>query len=176
MLNQRSPSTVSWSHWDQELIDKVSADSRIPPELIASLDTSRHSWIDDILTGVSGRPDEILVFHRLKETIRGLAQSGHAILVGHGSTYMTRGLAAGTHVCLIAPMKFRLENLAARYSVSPREASRYLRRFERRRRAFFARFSPSTLAPEMFAAVLNVAELDQERLARAIMAMLPDTH
>src|SRR5438045_2963420 len=53
LLNAREPraraTAPPWSRWDQELIEKVSADNRIPPELITSLETTGYSWIDDLL-------------------------------------------------------------------------------------------------------------------------------
>jgi len=173
VLNEGSRAP-KWSHWDQELIEKVSTDSKIPAELIASLDTAAYSWVDDILCGISGRPDELIVFHRLKEAFRELACSGHVILVGHGSTYMTHDLATGLHLRLIAPMDFRIEKLAARLNLPAHKAAQRLRRLDKRRKAFFTRFWPGRpLGPETFAAVINIAELDEERVTRAVVAMLP---
>src|SRR5579864_5391183 len=49
----------AWSHWDQELVEKVSTGRNIPAQLITSLETSGHSWLDDLLTGISGRTDQM---------------------------------------------------------------------------------------------------------------------
>lgn len=172
-LDERDPKSPAWSHWDQELIEKVSADSHVPTELVASLDSSGHWWVDDLLGGVAGRPDETFIFNRLKKTVRGLARSGNVILVGHGSTLMTRDLPGGTHLRLIAPNDFRVNKLAERLGVPVREAAKYLRRLERQRKAFFARFWPGRpLSPEIFTAVFNVAKLDETRLLHGILGIL----
>ncbi|HSV16670.1 MAG TPA: cytidylate kinase family protein [Tepidisphaeraceae bacterium] len=182
MLSAREPrssassssSPAAWSHWDQELIEKVSADSQIPADLISSLETSGHSWIDDLLAGVFQRPDDLVIFHRVKDCIRDLARAGHVVLVGHGSVFMTCDLPGGVHIRLIAPLRVRARNVAARFGLSYDQALRKMRRIDRQRRTFFRRFWPNQpLSPQIFSAVLNTALLDEDRLLRAIAAMLP---
>jgi hypothetical protein len=174
VLNHRNVHATQWSHWDQELIAKVSTENQFPAELITSLETSGQSWVDSLLSGISGRPDEMIVFQCLKDVIRRLAAGGHVILVGHGSTFMTRDLPAGLRVRLIAPTNFRIKALAMRFNCPLDEASRRMRRLDKQRSAFFGRFWPGRpLAPDLFAAVLNAAELDEERLVQVIAAMLP---
>jgi cytidylate kinase len=144
----------------------------VPAKLITSLETSGHSWLDDLLTGLSGRTDEVVIFHAVRDTIRDLASTGNVILVGHGSVYITRDLPGGTHVRLIAPYELRVTNVAERFGLSNREAARYMHRLDRQRAAFFRRFWPDRpLVAELFTAELNVAELNQEQLIRVIVAM-----
>ena len=170
----RSTSGPAWSHWDRELIAKVSQDSRIPAELIESVETSGHSWLDDLLNGIAGRVDNMAVFHRIREAVQAVAQSGHSILIGHGSAYFTRDLPGGLHVRLIAPMPVRVSHVAKRFSLTPREAARHIRRIDRQRQGFFSEFGMhNTLAADTFSAVLNTGELDENRIIHAIVAMLP---
>jgi hypothetical protein len=174
-LNECGRGVVNWSHWDQELIERVSAESHIPAEFFAAMETSAHSWVDDILSGIAGRPEELAIFHRVKETVRRLAACGHVILVGHGSTYMTQDLAGGLRIRLIAPMDYRINTLASQSGLSLRGATRSIRHLDKRRKKFFARYWPGRpLAPEGFTATFNIVELDEEKMIRAIMAMLPD--
>ena len=171
-LSAIDPLGPAWSHWDQELVEKVSASRHVPTELITSLETSGHSWLDDLLTGLSGRTDEVVIFHAVRDTIRDLASTGRVILVGHGSVYITRDLPGGTHVRLIAPYELRVKNVAERFALSNREAERYMRRLDRQRAVFFHRFWPDRpLVAELFTAELNVAELDEQQLIGAIVAM-----
>ena len=173
-LAATQPQRPAWSHWDVELIDKVSATCHLPAEVIASLERSGHSWFDDLLTGISGRTDQMVIFHRIRDAIRELAREGHAVLAGHGSVYMTRDLPGGLHVRLIAPLELRISNMAKHLDLSTEQAERVVHRLNRQREAFFHRFWPDRpLAAEMFAAVLNIAELDDPRLTDAIVAMLP---
>ena len=173
-LNATASRAPAWSHWDQELVERVSHVRGIPPGLVAALENSGHSWLDDLLTGLAGRTDEVVIFHGIRDAVRDLARGGRVILVGHGSVYMTRDLPGGLHVRLIAPLEHRVANTATRAGLSPHDARRHMRNLDRQRAAFFSRFWPDRpLVAEMFAAVLNVADLDAEQLARAIVAMLP---
>ncbi|HSU66574.1 MAG TPA: cytidylate kinase family protein [Tepidisphaeraceae bacterium] len=172
-LNAHSQGGPPWLTWDDELIDKVSTDSQIPSDVILSLETSGHSWLDDLLGGIAGRRDEVAVFHRVRDTIRTLAQSGHAILVGHGSTFLTRELPTGRHIRLIAPEQTRIENVARRFALSPSQSIKHMHQLDRERTAFFARFFPDRpLAPDLFDAELNTARLSQQQIIAAILAML----
>ena len=174
LLNARDPRASHWACWDKELIEKVSADSRIPADLIESLETSGHSWIDDLLAGVFKRADDLAVFHRVKRAVRDLAARGQVILIGHGSIYMTRDLPGGVHVRLIAPLKLRIKSVSARFQLSPADGAKHIRRLDRQRRAFFRRFWPDVpLTAEIFTAVLNSARLEEECLAQVIATMIP---
>ena len=173
-LDEREPGSPSWSVWDRELIDKVSRDNRIPTDLVASIETSGHSWIDDLLAGVFRRPDDVAIFHRVKRAVLNLARNGRVLLVGHGSVYMTRDLANGVRIRLIAPMKMRISNVAARFNMSRDEAEQHIRSVDRQRRTFFHRYWPDwPLNDDMFTAVFNTAQLDQEQLTRAILELIP---
>lgn len=174
-LNSRNP-VRAWSQWDQELIEKVSRDHQIPRELIASMESSGYSWVDDLLSGVAGRVDEMIVFSRVKAVVRELAGDGHVILIGHGSTYMTRDLPGGLNIRLIAPTEYRIKRVAERFKLSENEASRHMRRIDKRRERFFGRFWPDLpLSAEMFAATFNAADGPEPVLASAILAMLGQT-
>jgi hypothetical protein len=172
-LNEGQPRSKAWTVWDRELIEKVSQDNRIPADLVTSVETSGHSWIDDLLAGVFRRPDDVAVFHRVKEAVLNLARGGRVILVGHGTVYMTRGLEGGVQIRLIAPRKVRVSNIAARFNLSRDDADRHIRRLDRQRRIFFRRFWPDwPLSDDMFTAVFNTARLNCDRLTRPILQML----
>lgn len=173
-LNAASSHSAHWLTWDEELIDKVSADSHIPADLIQSLETSGHSWLDDLLTGISGRPDEQLVFDRVRDAIRDLAAAGHAILIGHGSIFLTRDMPGGVNVRLIAPYELRVENIAKRFGLTPARAVKHMNQLDRQRSKFFHRFFPDlSLSPEMFDAEFNTARLKPAQIISAILGMLP---
>jgi hypothetical protein len=173
-LTDSQPREPAWSYGDVELVQKVSASCHIPAEAIVALEQSGYSWLEDLLTGISGRTDQLVIFHRIRDEIRERARAGHAVLVGHGSVYMTRDLPGGLHVRLIAPLELRISNTAKRLNIPMEQAERLVRRLDRERQAFFHRFWPDrSLDMEMFAAMLNIAELDDQRLTDAIVAMFP---
>jgi cytidylate kinase-like protein len=176
MLSGRAPSRAPWVYRDQDLIERVAAEAHVPAELVAALENSKHSWIDDLLSGLAGHADEWGIFHRLRDSIRDVAARGHVILVGHGSTYFTSDFPHGVHVRLIAPGRFRALRIAEQRHLSLRDAARYRQQLDRRRDAFYARFWPGRpLAPERFAVEFNVATLDDQRIAAAIAALVPRT-
>ena len=124
------------------MIEKSSTDCQIPAEFIASLDTAGHSWIDDILCGISRDEPTSSSSSTASETVRELARSGHVVLVGHGSTYMTHDLPQGIARSSDCPDEFPDQEASPRGQTFRPGKPRRILCLDKRRRAFFAQFWP----------------------------------
>ena len=173
-LNAQQPGEIPWLTWDEELIDKVSADSHLPSDVIQSFETSGHSWLDDLLAGILGRTDEAPVFAHVRDTVRTLAQAGRAIIAGQSAVHLTGDLPGGLHIRLVAPQTKRIENISRRFDLTRARARKHIAELDRRRTAVLQRFFPDQPpAAERVAAELNTARLNERQLVAAILAMLP---
>lgn len=173
-LNAQSPSNqAGWTAWDRGVIEKVAKKYHIPVQLIESIEESGYSWIETFLSAFGGLPDEIAMVHRVRDTVRELAAPGYVVLMGHGSVFMTRDMPGGIHIRLVAPLRLRIENFAHCFQVSTLEAAARLKLAQRNWISFLKRFWPiCNLAPETFAATLNTAVLDEERLVKCIVSLV----
>lgn len=166
----------SWETLDHETMDLLAKDQKLSAAVMESLEQTDHSWFSEFLEGLPGRDDatsELQVFHRTAAAIRTLAQAGRVVLVGGGAAYITRGMPNGTHIRIVAPKSFRVDTVSVAEHISMSEAAAKVDRLDRNRAAFFKRYWPERpLSAEQFTMTLNAAELSEEEMAAAIIAVV----
>ena len=176
-LNAINPAERPWAVWDRALVEKVAGEQHIPESLVESLEHPR-SWIGEFLAGLSleGDPqelDEFQVFRRVATTVRGLARAGRAIIVGRGGVYATRDLPGGVHVRMVAPLEFRIANLARLLNVSESHAAREVQRLDGERQAFHRRYwAGKALLPEIFTVTFNCFDVRDDQIVECILPLI----
>jgi hypothetical protein len=169
---QSSRDPPGWSVWDRELTEKVAADYHLPLQKIEQVEQSGYSWLDTFVSGLVGTPDDFAIVHRVRDAVRDLAAQGNVVLVGHGAVFMTSDMPGGVHVRLVAPLRYRVANFAHSLGVSIPEAAGSLQQAQRNWTEYLRTYWPTqSLAPETFAATLNTAALDEDRLVRCIVSV-----
>lgn len=175
-LNEHlDPLDQLWQAYDRELVEKVAADAKISADLIASLEDSSHTWLDEFFSGLSFKPtpSEMAIVHRIANTIRGLANTGHVILVGRGAGFITANMPAGIHVRLVANFDYRVKAMSYQWKVNKQEAERRLHEIDQNRQAFYKRFFPNKeLTPENFTITFNVERISEEQMAECLIPLL----
>jgi hypothetical protein len=176
-LDAEDPSSRPWLVWDRELVEKVAEEQHIPESLVESLEHPR-SWVEEFLGGLSAggdgeELDQLQVFRRVATTIRGLARAGRAIIVGRGGVYATRDLPGGVHIRLVAPLEFRVANLARLYGTGEAQAAKEVHRLDHERETFHRRYwAGKALLPEIFTVTFNVFEVRDERLVASVLPLV----
>jgi hypothetical protein len=176
-INSSGHGGSAWACWDRELAQEVAADCHVPASIVESEAYAVHSWLDDMIEGITYWPDPqytdmTKVFHHLAELVQRLALMGHVVLVGHGARYLTRHLPNGRHVHLLTPREQWAKNIAERRGISLAEAAKLLHELQRNGRAFQHRFLPGLdLSPEHFALTLNTAVLSNEQLTQCLLPL-----
>jgi cytidylate kinase len=169
-----------WSAWDQELIEKVSAEEGIAKQIVAMIQDRPHTWMQEILEAFSSSEDsqktaELHVYKRIAMTIRALARAGHAVIVGQGGRFITARMDGGIHLRLVAPLEDRIRFTADRFKITPAEATKRVEEREHNRQRFLRRYWPGkSLAPENFALTLNVGELSVAEMVEAVVPIIVD--
>lgn len=167
-----------WSCWDQELVEKVSAEHDIEKTIVQMLEDGRHTWLTDLLGNLSSsdvrqHPDELKVYRRVATTIRALADAGRAVIVGRGGVFLTAGMPGGIHLRLVSPLSQRIAHTAEREGISRKQAEARVAEIERNRDAFYRRHWPGkSLGPEAFTLTLNSSELTCEEMVDCVLQMI----
>lgn len=175
-LNENRRLDPPWSCWDRELVEKVAAEHNVAAELVEALDESDRSWLREFLAGLTvsdNQPSEEAVYRYVATTIRALAQVGRVVLVGRGSVFITQNLPGGVHVRLVAPLEVRVRNVQQELQIDERAALAEVRRQERNREAFYARYWPERqLTSELFHLTLNAARMDEQQMVDCILPLV----
>ena len=175
-MNQWNPSEHPWHCLDRELVERIASDHHLATDLIDSLEKSSHSWIEEFLQGFSHSDhstSELAVFRRVVETVRALARAGHVILVGLASELMTREMPRGLHVRIIAPLEWRIKNLARNDTLNYAQARDRVRLLDRDRAAFEDKFwGDLKNRDEVFHLTLNASLLTEEQMCESVVPLI----
>lgn len=176
-LNQLDPATQGqqpWAGFDRELVEKVAKDHKMHQSLVELLGEQCHSWLYDVFAGLSSQTTESQVYRRVAETVRGLALGGRVVIVGRGSAFVTQNIPLGIHIQVVAPFEHRAEHMARVLDTDMKHAAMEVRRIDQNRASFYKRYWPDTpLSPSVFTVTLNSAAISEEKMAEAILPLIP---
>ncbi len=163
-----------WQSYDRQLIDLVAREHHLSPAVVASRDEHDESLVEYAMHGLGSTEPTEVISVKIAQTIRRLANEGHAIIVGRGGQFVLAGRDSARHVRLIAPEPWRVEAFAAATGASRAEALKAVRRIDADRTRYVkAHFSHDPGDPLAYDLVLNMAHLDVGQASRVIAALLP---
>ena len=178
-LNQIDPGELPWTVWDNELVERVAGEHKLPASCVERLEEPQPSWLEEALGGLAlgdggvHAPAEATVFRRVSMTIRALAQLGRVVIVGRGSAFVTADMTDGVHVRLVAPTEFRVRATADAQKTSAKEAAAWVADRDRAREAFYRRHWPKrAVTAEQFTMTLNTAAMTLPQQVGAVLAAL----
>jgi cytidylate kinase len=174
-LNRTTPSSAPWCAWDQNLVEKVAAEHQIPNQYVEGVEDADHRWFSDFMASLSmaNDPDALTVYRRVALTIRKLAGAGNAIIVGRGGVFITEGMPGGLHLRLVAPLEFRVQQMADLLGVSRESAASQVRDIDRNRTTFYRQHWPKkAMGPESFAMTINTAEFNESQMVAALVPLI----
>lgn len=114
---------LDWKVYDHELLEAIAHGMQIPTEEARQYDELAPSLVQDWLLPLREEhyaPQEAYLDH-LAKLVESIGKAGESVLVGRGAGHL---LPRGETLCVrvVAPLKFRAKNLAARLGVSQRTA------------------------------------------------------
>ena len=165
---------VGWEVFDRELLEALAEKYQTTPAVLELVDETTASWISETFGNwlVRSSVTQAQYVTRLSKMIYMVAQHGNVILVGRGAQFLLphdRGL----NVRLIAPLKYRLQQIMERRHLDKNEARDYIEITDTGRRDFVRNyFHHDADDPHTFDMVVNVAKLGSERAVRLIAETL----
>ena len=174
-MNELFPRGPAWTCWERELVEKVARDHHLSRQVIEAMEESHPTWLSDLFSGLSigSGADDFAVYQRVAATIRALAHGGNVAIVGRGGVFITRKLPGGVHLRLVAPLQYRIEQIAQRLQLSGRKAAAYVERADEARAAFYRFYWPQEpLAAESFTMTLNTAAIGEQQLVDCVVPLL----
>lgn len=162
-----------WTGYDRELVEQVAREYHVSPTRIEHLGNQPHSWLDDLIRGLSPTAfteSEIAVTRHTAHTMHGLAERGRAIIVGRGGVLVTRDLPGGLHLHLVAPEQDRIAHLASRRGLSQDDAADQVRGIDANRQSFYRRYFPNrSLTPDLYTMTLNTSAMGDDAMVDVVV-------
>jgi cytidylate kinase len=165
---------IGWEVLDKALLDRVAERFHEPRDLLDNVDETHSNWAYDVLGTWMDRQivtHEKYVAH-LTRVIRAAARRGKVVVVGRGAQFILprhKGLA----VRIVAPERYRIEQIMRLQSLSEADARRFMAKTDRDRREFVGRFFHRDVADQhLYDLVLNMERLGAEGAVAQIVVAL----
>jgi cytidylate kinase len=172
---------IGWEVLDRKLLECVAEKYHTSPAVLKLVDETTTNWIIEIF-GQWIDPASVSQMQyvcRLGRVILMAARAGKVVYVGRGAQFVLpreRGLS----VRLLAPLKYRIQQVIERQHLSFEEASDYVVKTDAGRQACVRQYFHHDITdPHLFDLVINVEKLGPEHAAHLIadaLALCLDIH
>ena len=158
----------------QEVLHEMAKRAEVSERLLETLDekglTVLEDWISSLVYDRHIWPDQYL--RHLMNVIGTLGKHGRAVIVGRGANFIIPP-DKRFRVRIVAPQKFRIDNVTRAFNLSYEDAKRRVIRTESDRRAFIRKYFNADIAdPINYDLVINTATLGIEKAANAIISSI----
>jgi hypothetical protein len=165
---------LGWEVLDKNLLDRVAERFRCSRGMLELVDEKQGNWVYDVL---GTWMDRKIITHdkymaHLGRVLLAAVRHGNVVLVGRGAQFLLpreKGLA----VRIIAPKKYRVEQIVQREGLSRADACRLMEARDRGRREFVRRYFHQDIDdPHLYDLVLNVERLGPAAAVQQIVAAI----
>lgn len=159
-----------WSVFNRSLVKQVLEDHKLPKEVAKFMPEDRVSAIQDAVEELLGlHPPSKTLHQQTSETIRRLAGLGRVILIGRGGNVITEDMAHVFHVRLVAPLKWRIEQIMERDGSDARTAGALARKMDLGRKRYLRDHLREDIDdPLQYDLVINTARMTRQTVAKTI--------
>ncbi|MEQ9410089.1 MAG: cytidylate kinase-like family protein [Fuerstiella sp.] len=170
-IARRAAEKLGWDVLDDEIVDYLAQQYGSPRHLVEIADERHIGWIEELLAGNQGGQQwtSAKYLHRLHHLLMLAAHHGNVIVVGRGARYILPA-DGGLSVRILAPVNFRVAQVAADRQVPPRVARRLIDESDRQQALFIKEhFHHAADDAHMYDMVVNVEKLSREDAAELIV-------
>ena len=166
--------TIGWEVLDRELLECLAERYHVSPAVLELVDETTTNWITEIFGNWldSDSFSQMQYVVRLGRVILMSARAGKVIYVGRGAQFLLphdRGL----WVRLIAPLKYRVEQIMERRHLSVKEARDFVDKTDAGRQDCARQYFHHDINdPHLFDLVVNVEQFGADRTAHLIVEAL----
>jgi cytidylate kinase len=165
---------LDWPVYDQELLEQVAREMKVPSHSVSTVDEKSMSWIQECLGALSSSRSvtEDAFVHHLIETLVTLGAKGECVIVGRGAAQLLPP-STTLRVALVAPLDDRIEFMRRQLGVTRDQAARHVEETERERLRFIRdHFLKDPSNPENYDIVLNSSRYTVDECADLIVQAL----
>jgi len=150
---------LSFDVFDKNLLELVAQNAKLSTSVMQSLDerevTTTEELVRSLVDSQFYSADKF--FHQLMLVIAAIARHGRSVIVGRGAGLMLPP-AQSLRVSIIAPLDSRVDNVVAKYGVTPQEARKRVIQRESDRKAYIRKyFNADMTDPLRYDLTINLA-------------------
>lgn len=163
-LNELDDSELKWTLYDKEVVSRIACDMKMSKRLADLLTSGTRTKVARYMDAhLKKWPIEDDIFRNMVRVIRSICEKGHAVVVGRGACKIAQDLTNGFHIRIVAPLSWRVRQVASFYELSEEEGARRIRLFDAEREAFFRKYFDEDIEnPDLYDMVLNQGTLSMD--------------
>lgn len=164
---------LGWSYFHREILDFMATSESVRHRLYQTLDERQQSWLEEVIASFrTERVSGLAYFRALTQAVLTIASHESAVFVGRGAGFMLPS-DKGLHVRTVAPLSFRVNEIARRLSISPEPAKDLIAKTDRERLRFAeSHFGRDAADPARYDLVVNTEPFTDLALCELMVAAL----
>lgn len=162
-----------WKLIDKEVLHTAAQTLEINPyELNYVFKDVEKAAISEVLESLSSKyyHSDRKIKRIITNVIRGMAERGHIIFLGRGSVAVTRNMKNSLHVKLVAPLDWRINQVASRFNLTIGKAAAFVKESDEQRSKLIECFG-GKFDNTLFDVSYNTATLTQEEIVDQIFGL-----
>jgi cytidylate kinase len=169
------PNQKNWRVIDKEILDVAAKELELDPSKIEYIfRAEKKSVTEDIISSMNRRyyKSDRKIRTTIKEVIRTIAERGQVIILGRAGVAITRDMVNSLHVRLEAPLKWRAERMAAKYSLDYKAAEKNCIDMDARRTHLISDFIGHPIDHTLWDLSLNCNRLSIDEMVQIIVDVM----
>ena len=165
---------LGWHVFDREIVDEIARQTNLRRQLIESLDEQDRGAVENYLITTLGlnNIDETRFEHQLRQVILTFGRRGQAVIIGRGGHFILPG-QFGLSVRLIAPLKTRVERIAAEKKLSFEKAKDAVEKLDHDRAKFIRHYFKNDVNdPLLYDLFINTSSIGMTAATEIILTSL----
>jgi len=164
---------IKWNLVSKEILMDSAAKLKVnPAKMDALMDMD---VVQEFLLNLSGKtlPSDIKIRNTIRNAIQNVAAKGNIIIIGRGGVTITREWENSLHIRLIAPVDWRVKQIAKYENLSLEKANKEVLERDRQREALRQYFFGVRKADmHLYDVTINVSTMEQDEVAEAIFRII----
>jgi len=167
-LNDGGP---KWMMYDREIVKRIASDLKMSERLVEIITASSRTRVRKYMDAHFEKwPSEDEVFQNMVHVTRSICEKGNAVVVGFAACKIAQDLPKGFHIRIVAPVEWRIEQVASFYKISKEAAKKRIHLTDGGRASFFRnRFKEDVRNPYLFDLILNQAKLSMDQIVGCVI-------
>ena len=163
-----------WGWIDRQILEKSAEELHLDPSQINKVFSDRErGTVDQIVEALSGHyhKSDSKIRKTLQEVIRQFAEKGYVVIVGRGGATVSHDIKRSLHIRLEAPLEWRIEAFARKYTSSLDFSRKFIIRRDIERDEFNNRVTGEKTLNLLYDCVINRSRFTVDEIVELVFRM-----
>ncbi|MDO9255718.1 MAG: cytidylate kinase-like family protein [Bacteroidales bacterium] len=161
-----------WKYISREILQESAEQLNLDPEALKHvIDDKNRGMMDQIVSALSthSHKSDQKIMKTVQDVIRQFANNGKVIIIGRGGASICRDIKHSLHVRLVAPVDWRIAEIARRLDFSKAYATEYVKKRDEERELLITKLLGKKPDSSAYDVELNRSRFTEKELAGAII-------